>query len=484
MSPKKNVGGPKGKGPAKKAASKRPPPPDTASSEDEGVSAEDLSALLIRVNELEKERGLAAAAAPRPARKASKASMFKTLLSRVSILETNREASRPTGVGEACLARSETPVRQPEPLQIQAAVQSSSAAQQQRDTASQLDSAMAVTSVLPPVQRATTSSDGAFQTASTCSRRTTGTHARPSLAGWNEEILRGMSLALAPNSRKSYLRTVQEFIEFRQSYSLPSVLPVPYDHIAKFCVYSKRRGLAPQTIRSKLAALAYWLKAQGLPDFTNDFRLHKVVSGWSREGQRQPDGRQPFTPDILRGLRQIWPRLCSSHYEQRLFHAASLTAFFGALRVSELIPTSKKDLSQRALLFSDVTIRDEQLQIRVRSSKTDQRAMGSLISLSKCADDDICPVFAVTQFITIRGSTPGYFFCHQHGGPLTKYQFWTLTAKALKLLGLGHLKFGTHSFRIGAASTAANLGYDSVSIKTLGRWRSEAYKGYVRPVPR
>ncbi|XP_067323907.1 uncharacterized protein [Anolis sagrei] len=160
MSPKKNVGGPKGKGPAKKAASKRPPPPDTASSEDEGVSAEDLSALLIRVNELEKERGLAAAAAPRPARKASKASMFKTLLSRVSILETNREASRPTGVGEACLARSETPVRQPEPLQIQAAVQSSSAAQQQRDTASQLDSAMAVTSVLPPVQRATTSSDG------------------------------------------------------------------------------------------------------------------------------------------------------------------------------------------------------------------------------------------------------------------------------------------------------------------------------------
>ncbi|XP_067323198.1 integrase/recombinase xerD homolog [Anolis sagrei] len=293
-----------------------------------------------------------------------------------------------------------------------------------------------------------------------------------------------MSLALSPNTRKAYLKTVQEFEEFRQDYGLSNVSPVPYDHIAKYCVYSRRRGLAPQTIRSKLAALAYWLKAQGLPDYTNDFRLHKLVTGWSRESHCPSDDRQPLTPDILKGLKQIWVQVCSSIYEQRLFHAAAVTAFFGALRVSELIPASKKDLSQRALLFSDVTISDQQLQIIVRSSKTDQRGKGSLISLSPCSDADICPVLAITQFRVMRGSTSGYFFCHHDGGPLTKYQFWSITDKALKLLGLGHLKFGTHSFRIGAASTAANLGYATERIKSLGRWKSDAYKGYVRPVPR
>ncbi|XP_067324594.1 integrase/recombinase xerD homolog [Anolis sagrei] len=291
-----------------------------------------------------------------------------------------------------------------------------------------------------------------------------------------------MSMSLAPSSRKTYLKTIQEFMEFKQNYSLPNITPTPYEHIAKFCVYSKRRGLAPQTIRSKLAAIAYWLKAQGFPDHTNDFRLHKLLSGWAREHGRQPDDREPLTPNILKGLRQTWAQVCSSSYEQLLLHAAALIAFFAALRISELVPAGKTDRSNKALLFSDVKLIDEGLQISIRSSKTDQRAKGAVVVLTYCNDEEICPVRAVTTFMANRGAACGYFFIHKSGFPLTKYQFWTLTNKALKLLGLQQHKFGTHSFRIGAASTAARLGYGAEKIKSLGRWKSDAYKGYVRPV--
>ncbi|XP_067319784.1 uncharacterized protein [Anolis sagrei] len=114
MAPKKNLGGPKGKGPAAKTATKRPSPTTVSSSEEEGISAEDLNALLIRVNQLEKERGVAAPAGPRPARHASKTAMFKALLSRVSTLESGR-ASRPiettgpssTATGECSAASSQ-----------------------------------------------------------------------------------------------------------------------------------------------------------------------------------------------------------------------------------------------------------------------------------------------------------------------------------------------------------------------------------------
>nr|XP_060627626.1 uncharacterized protein LOC132772780 [Anolis sagrei ordinatus]XP_060627628.1 uncharacterized protein LOC132772781 [Anolis sagrei ordinatus]XP_060643558.1 uncharacterized protein LOC132782694 [Anolis sagrei ordinatus] len=328
-----------------------------------------------------------------------------------------------------------------------------------------------------------TSTDGAIQTAGSRRGRSSRAHAGPSLEGWSDETALGMSLALAPSSRKSYTRAVQEFLDFRHHYNLPGTMPVPYEQLAQFCVYHRRRGLAPQSIRTKLSALAYWLKAQGLSDPTDDFRIHKFLTGWSRQRGHPRDDRQPMTPAILKGLKQLWPRLCTSYYEQVLYHAAGLTAFFGALRVSELVALSKSDTSHRALLISDIKVFQDSMEIRVRTSKTDQEAKGQVIRLLKCGEEDLCPVAAMTQFAALRGTEKGYLFSHQDGKPLTKYQFWTITAKALDLLGLGHLKFGTHSFRIGAATAASALGYDKDEIKAIGRWRSGAFRGYVRSVP-
>jgi hypothetical protein len=38
----------------------------------------------------------------------------------------------------------------------------------------------------------------------------------------------------------------------------------------------------------------------------------------------------------------------------------------------------------------------------------------------------------------------------------------------------------THSFRIGAATTAAAAGYPKWAIQALGRWSSDCYRTYVR----
>ncbi|XP_067322347.1 uncharacterized protein [Anolis sagrei] len=89
MPSKKNKGGPKGKGPAEKMGHKRPLRQDGSSSDEDGVSMEDLEALLQRVNQVEKNRGVGiGGAGPRPTRRASKKQLFKSLLSQVSILES------------------------------------------------------------------------------------------------------------------------------------------------------------------------------------------------------------------------------------------------------------------------------------------------------------------------------------------------------------------------------------------------------------
>ena len=54
---------------------------------------------------------------------------------------------------------------------------------------------------------------------------------------------------------------------------------------------------------------------------------------------------------------------------------------------------------------------------------------------------------------------------------------------ALARSGIDDSKYSGHSFRIGAATTAASKGVENCIIKTLGRWTSLAYLEYVK-IPR
>ena len=58
-----------------------------------------------------------------------------------------------------------------------------------------------------------------------------------------------------------------------------------------------------------------------------------------------------------------------------------------------------------------------------------------------------------------------------------------LVRAALQSAGIEQQRYSGHSFRIGAATTAASKGLEDCLIKTLGRWESVAYLQYVK-IPR
>ena len=92
-----------------------------------------------------------------------------------------------------------------------------------------------------------------------------------------------------------------------------------------------------------------------------------------------------------------------------------------------------------------------------------------------------CPVQAMLDYCKLRGTHAGPLFCHSDTSPITVGQFNTELHRCLSFCGLDTSRYKGHSFRIGAACHAAEKGFSDAQIRTLGRWKSDAFKLYIRP---
>ena len=95
-------------------------------------------------------------------------------------------------------------------------------------------------------------------------------------------------------------------------------------------------------------------------------------------------------------------------------------------------------------------------------------------------EDELCPVVAVLNYIVQRGEQPGPFFHFGDRTPLTKARFTAKVHDALAAVGVECTSYSKHSFRIGAATTAARAGVADSVIQALGTWSSTAFLGYIR----
>ena len=113
-------------------------------------------------------------------------------------------------------------------------------------------------------------------------------------------------------------------------------------------------------------------------------------------------------------------------------------------------------------------------QLSTKSSKTDPFRMGTSVRLA-ANGTSLCPVQALGEYIAVHPSQHGPLFTFQNRKYLTRKDINT----ALKVyLGMNHVS--SHSFRIGAASTAASAGYPRWIIQSLGRWSSDCFRQYIR----
>ena len=193
--------------------------------------------------------------------------------------------------------------------------------------------------------------------------------------------------------------------------------------------------------------------------------------------------RQPITVGLLDKLRVVWVGQPTSWEGHMLWAAASL-CFFGFLRSGEItVPSASSFDISRHLTFGNVSVdklhSPTTVRIRLKTSKTDPFREGVDVFVGK-SGCPLCPVSALLEYLVVRGSGPGPLFMFQDGMPLTRPGFVAKVKGTLTRAGIDSSHFSGHSFRSGAATTAAERGIGDSTIKMLGRWKSSAYQLYVK----
>ena len=164
--------------------------------------------------------------------------------------------------------------------------------------------------------------------------------------------------------------------------------------------------------------------------------------------------------------------------------AAAASCFAGFFRSGELLPASEAQRDvQKPVQWGEVTVDDARtptmLKVHLRVSKCDQFGEGVDVCMGK-TNTPRCPVVAVVAYMAGREHDPGPFFLTHQRKPLTKPHFVAEVRKGLTAVGLDQASFSGHSFRIGAATAAAQAGIPDSAIQMLGRWSSTAFLSYIR----
>ena len=202
---------------------------------------------------------------------------------------------------------------------------------------------------------------------------------------------------------------------------------------------------------------------------------------WHKEGAgRCSKISLPIIPAVLRAVWNQDP----SNSENIMLWAACCLGFFGFLRSREMTAPEVGEFDPgQHLTVRDIAVNKVEnpqcLSVRIKQSKTDPFRQGVSIYLGR-TDTPLCQVSALFSYLVVRGKgEEGPLFQLQGIQPLTCPRLVACQRKALSLAGLDPGQYAGHSFRIGAATTAA-CGVPVDVIKILGRWKSEAYQHYVR----
>ena len=308
-----------------------------------------------------------------------------------------------------------------------------------------------------------------------------------------EELDELYSYGLAKGTWSSYKTAERLLIQCCEEKDIEKKLPLEENTVLAFVHWlAFRRGSKASTIDTYLSGIRQLHVERGLPtDNIRTERVKTILKGLKNKNLAEDrkegvEKRKPITTDILLVLKGKLAEADMNGRDQRLVWTVSSILFHGAFRVHELLCKKQSSFDPDfTLLGRDVKLVTqggrEVLQLRIKAPK-EQKVGKDVIVDVYSTDSELCPVRAFKKWIKVKGMEDELpLFRFSSGIPLTGKKFNEVVRDRLK----GEVEnieklFSSHSFRAGAASMMAAIGYSDDDIKAVGRWSSRAFMEYIK----
>ena len=186
---------------------------------------------------------------------------------------------------------------------------------------------------------------------------------------------------------------------------MPDIWPV--QGIVRYILVTRlsHAQTSASTVATYISGLSHIHKLNGFDDPTKSFFVSKILQGFKRKNPGSKDLRMPVSSALLKQLINSLPHVCKFSFEASMFASAFSLAFFAMLRVGEFATDKKCDSGMHVVRLRDVIQKrnslNEDLHIKIRSSKTDQGSNSTTLVIYKQPD------------IVVRLSSKAYEFISQ-----------------------------------------------------------------------
>lgn len=296
-----------------------------------------------------------------------------------------------------------------------------------------------------------------------------------------------------PATLKHYNAGVSKLMSFAAEYNIPRrfLLPIDPEVLCNFAVWEgpklnqesvtgNNTPIKSNTIRTYLSGIKAWHLFHGLDYPHKETPRVEAVLKAAHKLELRSVPREKKDPVLIRHMFNLVRDLADGELEKQVAYTVALTAFWGMARLGELVKSSCKMDQVRVgdLVWEP---KGDYVRIRIRSAKT--AAVGEIQEIHCQFQSSLLdPVGAIRRLIhDTKATDDDPLFSYPQGGKritLTKARCQKLFSEAWS--SQEGSKLTGHSFRVGGASLRWNLNNPLGEIVTVGRWKSKAYKLYIR----
>ena len=298
--------------------------------------------------------------------------------------------------------------------------------------------------------------------------------------------------SLATKTWSSYKTAENLLIKFHKEEKLKFELPVSEVKLMGFVHWlAFKKGKKSSTVNSYLAGIRklHTLRGMEAPNMRSEF-MSMVLKGKSNMEAAErlvsaTQERQPVTPDVLELIKIRLKAWSAQEADKQTIWTVCTLLFHGAFRGGELLCRRAGEFDPAFdLLRRDVLLVDEKdqkgkmtVQIKVKAPKESKDNRAVIVDIYQ-SDSVICPVRACKKWWAASAGAeadqPAF-----NGNPVTIRYLNGVLKERLEGVLEGY-RITSHSFRGGAASMMATLGFSEKDIKAAGRWSSSAVEKYIK----